>query len=132
MKFFGGVAFFGTVRAFCAPWFRIQYDDGDFEDVAKHELAPLIFFAEESFYDPRLWYYDFSVMNPMDVPAFRAALIAYVGGFGLDLPPSWSEIKGVENAERSRSSTKSGSEDDIEMFLTKEKMQLQALQLEHM
>ena len=64
MKFFGGVAFFGTVRAFCAPWFRIQYDDGDFEDVAKHELAPLIFFAEESFYDPRLWHYDFSVMNP--------------------------------------------------------------------
>ena len=98
MKFFGGVAFFGTVRAFCAPWFRIQYDDGDFEDVAKHELAPLIFFAVESFYDPRLWYYDLSVMNPMDVPAFRAALNAYVDGFGLVLPPGCSRLRAAGTA----------------------------------
>ena len=62
----------------------------------------------------------------------RAALIAYVGGFGLDLPPSWSGFKDVGSTDRPRASTMSVAEDDIGTFLAKEKHHLQALQLGHM
>ena len=67
----------------------MDYDDGDSAEYAGHELAPLLEVSEEDFYDPRRWHYDFSVMHPMDIPAFRRALFSFVSGFGFDLPAAW-------------------------------------------
>ena len=36
-----------------------------------------------------MWFYDFSVTHPLEIPAFRWPLKAYVESFGFDLPPTW-------------------------------------------
>ena len=60
---FGGFSYLGTVVKFCAPWFRVVFSDGDSADYTGLELAPLLDFSENDFYDPRLWFYDFSVID---------------------------------------------------------------------
>ena len=97
---FGGFSYPGTVVEFCAPWFRVVFSDGDSADYTGFELAPLLDFSENDFYDPRLWFYDFSVIHPMEIPAFRRACLTYVESFGLDLPPTWCNAAGGAGAPR--------------------------------
>ena len=97
---FGGFSYPGTVVEFCAPWFRVVFSDGDSADYTGFELAPLLDFSENDFYDPRLWFCDFSVIHPMEIPAFRRACLTYVEGFGLDLPPTWCNAAGGAGAPR--------------------------------
>ena len=97
---FGGFSYPGTVVEFCAPWFRVVFSDGDSADYTGFELAPLLDFSENDFYDPRLWFYDFSVIHPMEIPAFRRACLTYVEGFGLDLPPTWCNAAGGAGTPR--------------------------------
>ena len=75
---FGGISYPGTVVEFCAPWFRVVFSDGDSADYTGHELAPLLDFFENDFYVPRLRFYDFSVIHPVDIPALRRACLTYV------------------------------------------------------
>ena len=43
-----------NVVEFCAPWFQVVLSDGDSADYTGHELAPLLDFSENDFYDSRL------------------------------------------------------------------------------
>ena len=86
---FGGISYPGKVAGFCAPWFRVVFIDGDSADYNGPELASLLNFPENDFNDPRLWSYDFSVIHPVDIPAFRRVCLTYVESFGFDLPPAW-------------------------------------------
>jgi hypothetical protein len=81
--------FGGTVVEHCRPWFKVAFDDGDRADFEGHELARYIVFPEEDFYDPFLWYYDFSVMNPANVPGWNRACRAFGENFGIDIPAAW-------------------------------------------
>ncbi len=71
-----------------------MFSDGDSADYTGFELAPLLDFSENDFYDPRLWFYDFSVIHPMEIPAFHRAYLTYVESFGLDLPPNLVQRSG--------------------------------------
>ena len=126
---FAGEWFGGTVTSFCAPWFHVDYDDGNSAEYAGHELAPLLEFSEEDFCDPRRWHYDFSVMHPMDIPAYRRALFSFVGGFGFDLPAAWgaprsrAEISAVPADAGEPASEPAG----VEVFLAAEAAHLAGL-----
>jgi len=68
-------AHFGGVAAeFCHPWFKVFFNNGDVADYEGHELAKHMIFDEAEFYDPRTWFYDFSVMNPANTPGWKAVL----------------------------------------------------------
>jgi len=101
---FSGFArtFGGVVKEFCRPWFKVFFDDGDRADYAGHEMARHIVFPERDFFDPRLWYYDFSVLHPADVPGWRSACSAFCNSFGIELPTAWlgTEISKKRSAER--------------------------------
>ena len=71
---------------FFAPWFRVVFSNGDSADYTGHELAPLLDFSENDFYDPRLRFYDCSVTHPMNIQAPCRACLTYVKSFGFDLP----------------------------------------------
>ena len=68
---FGGIPYPGKVVKFFAPCFRVVFSDGDSADYIGHELAPLLDLSESNFYDPGLWFYDFSVIHPMDIREVR-------------------------------------------------------------
>ena len=124
---FDGTCYGGTVVEFCAPWFRVQFDDGDSADYAGHELAPLLDLSETDFYDPRLWFYDFSVVHPLDIPAFRRALLGYVEGFGFDLPPTWCAPGGGKASPNEDPDTPESSLDEVMAFLAEEARHLSDL-----
>jgi hypothetical protein len=84
-----GGTFAGTVIEFCRPWFKVAFDDGDAADYEGHELARHIVFTEKQFYDPFLWYYDFSSMNPASVPGWAKACKAFCNNFGIETPADW-------------------------------------------
>ena len=42
-KRFGRQGWFkGRVVSYCTPWFRVNYSDGDFEDLTLRELKPIL------------------------------------------------------------------------------------------
>lgn len=57
--------------------------------------------SENESYGSRLWIYEFSVIHPMGIPAFRHTCLAYVVSFGFDLPPTWRSAAGGAEASSS-------------------------------
>ena len=107
------------MSAFCSPWFHVRFDDGDAADFAGHELARYIVFREADFYNPRLWYYGFSIMNPADVPGWRMACSAFGNNFGLELPTLWLNSAGTEDTGHD------AAEESTAAFLKRERASLQ-------
>ena len=48
---FGGIFYTGAVAEFRAPWFRVVFTDGDSADYTVPELAPLLDFSGNGFYE---------------------------------------------------------------------------------
>ena len=69
--------------------------------------------------------YDFSVIHPIDIPAFRRACLTYVGSFGFDLPPASCNAAGGAEVP---SSHKAASElDEMTAFIAAEDANLAGL-----
>jgi hypothetical protein len=116
--------FGGVVAEFCRPWFKVFFDDGDVADYEGHELAKHVTFEEADFYDPRSWYYDFSVMNPASTPGWSTALNSYCDSFGLELPAAW-----LESTDKA-STTACEEQEDDDVFLAAESTSLRTVHRE--
>mmetsp|Transcript_73989 Transcript_73989/g.139860 ORF Transcript_73989/g.139860 Transcript_73989/m.139860 type:complete len:468 (+) Transcript_73989:167-1570(+) len=113
--------FKGTVVEFCKPWFKVLFTDGDSADYTGHELAQFIVFRDEDFYEPSLWYYDFSVINPADIPGWNKACRTFCDSFGVETPNAW--LGDATNLETAVGDPTAESADD---FRQRERLELQS------
>jgi len=118
-----GGMFAGTVVAYCRPWFRVVFDDGDVAEYEGHELARHIVFEEADFYNPRLWFYDFSRIHPANIPNWIRACRGFCDTFGIDIPAMW--LSDTINDNASEDVVGSGDE-PITAFLEREQATLRA------
>ena len=127
---FNATCYGDTVVESFAPWFRVQFDDGDSAEYAGNELAPLVDLSDSGFYDPRLWFYGPSVIHLLDIPAFRRALIGYAGSTGFDLPPIWCAAGGGKASPDEYPYEYQNSFDEVMAFIADEAWHLAELNRE--
>ena len=96
--------FNGTVATFRRPWFNVIFDDGDSADYTGHQIAPCIVTTRSLFYDPREFFFDWSTINPLDIPRWKAELMAFCESFGLDVPAVWLAGGAPGDPDRDRDS----------------------------
>jgi len=80
---------FGTVVAWHSPHFFVQFDDGGSGKLRKLDLEDALVFSPESFFDPALFFFDFTIMNPLRVPGWMMGFRSYLEHYGVDMPPQW-------------------------------------------
>jgi len=80
---------FGSVVAWHSPWFFVLFDDGGSAKLRKHELEDALFFSPESFFDPTLFFYDFTIMNPLRIAGWMMGFRSYLEHYGVAMPPQW-------------------------------------------
>jgi len=95
VRLFGKLAFGGTIASFCAPYFRVEFDDGDSADYRGHEIAPNIVYGAKELEDPRLWSGDYSYLHMADVPGFRTSLLGHLNRAGIKVPSAWIQHGGT-------------------------------------
>jgi hypothetical protein len=91
----------------------------------KYDVAPALLFAPTEFFDPRRFYFDFSVMNPLSVPGWTAGLRSYLKFYGAEMPREWLEPEVGRDTTEARGGGCAG--DAAEEFRACEGARLQAL-----
>ena len=114
----------GVVSEWCQPWFVVAYSDGSRDSVRGHALAPMLIFSPSDFFDPALFFFDFSIFNPLRVPGWVAGLRSYLDTYGVCMPTTWLEPLAHEDRDESSPA------DATECFLAREREQLQGAFLE--
>ena len=64
----GGAMVLGIVTTWHNPWFEIKLDGGRTAKLRKHDVAPALLFTPAEFFDPRRFFFDFGVINPLSAP----------------------------------------------------------------
>jgi len=64
----GGAMVMGTVTTWHNPWFEVTRDGGRIVKLRKHDVTPALLFAPAEFFDPRRFFFDFGVINPLSAP----------------------------------------------------------------
>ena len=80
---------FGSVTAWHSPWFFVQFDDGGTGKLRKHELEDALLFSPDSFFDPALFFFDFTITNPLRIAGWMMGFRSYLEHHGVVMPPQW-------------------------------------------
>jgi len=80
---------FGTVRAYCKPWYEVALEDGTVLKVRGRQLATVLIFAPADFRNPMLFHYDFNDLNPLLCPGWVLGLHDFLFEHNATLPREW-------------------------------------------
>jgi len=86
-----GSARLATAVSVCGCWLRVRTDSGGEMNLRLHHVADHLLFSGVDFYDPALWYYDWSGINPLRLPGWTAGMVAHLRAHNTDLPAAWLE-----------------------------------------
>ena len=84
----GGEFCIGIVESWCRPWFRVR-ERARVRHMRGTQVARALFFDPDDFLAPTLYFTDFSLFNPRDVPGWSAGLLTYLEGNGAVLPAEY-------------------------------------------
>jgi hypothetical protein len=121
----GGAMVLGTVTAWHNPWFEVSLDGGRSVRLRKHDVAPALLFTPAEFFDPRRFFFDFSVINPLSVPGWAAGLRSYLNFYSVEMPHEWLEPEMGPDAAGARGSGYAGGV--VEEFRAGEDVRLQTI-----
>ena len=121
-----GVLRLGMAGSFSKPWFEVLFDDGVMQHMRGRELSRSLIFVPSDYYDPHLFYYDFSDLNPTLLPGWVAAAADYLSTYGAALPPDWldptrnnaeAEAPREEEANMSIDELRSRTHSELQQYL---------------
>ena len=121
----GGATVLGTVTAWRNPWFEVMLDGGRTVRLRKHDVTPALLCAPAEFFDPRRFFFDFGVMNPLSAPGWAAGLRSYLNFYGVEMPHEWLEPEVGPDTTRAHSGGNTGGV--VEEFRAGEDVRLQAI-----
>ena len=113
----GGAFSFGTVTAWCRPWFEVTFDSGHVVSVLKRELEATLLFSPADFFDPRCLFFDFGIFNPTHVAGWVAGMLSFLDAQHVLLPPCWRDpLRWCGGAGAAAGAAPGPSDDGVDQF----------------